>query len=199
MKVKLPSLKIPRIVIYGIDVIKNLAFFTLFMIITLLSIALIIAPSIKTFKKYQKIYYEKENDYLSTKATYTKRLKELNKLKRSNAKIIHAFRRKFNQANFKHFASKYMQIVSIEKNATKTYKTDFLTTTYFVKAKIDSPKNFYDFVEALKNYKYLLKVYFPIDFTKDKDKILLTLKIEHYRLKDLKATKSKKTKTQPKS
>jgi hypothetical protein len=192
MKIKLskPKFKIPKIYIYGIDVIKNLLFFTLYIIITLLSIAFIITPAIKNFKKAQKEYYEIKANYLKTKNSYENVLNDLNKLKKQNAKIIAAFRRDFDEKNFKLFASKFMKIKEIKKDKTYPYKKDFIKTAYFIKATIKSPKDFYDFIDAVKNYKNVIRVYFPIDFTKQGKNIDLTLKIEHYRLKDKKALKA---------
>ncbi|WP_456470597.1 hypothetical protein [Caminibacter sp.] len=192
MKIKLnkPNIKIPKITIYGIDVIKNLGFFALYIIITLLAITLIIAPSIKKFKQTQKKYFEAKYEFNMVNNQYNKTLNELKMLKKENAKILNAFRRDFNINNFKNFASQFMEITSIEKNGTKPFKKDFLTTIYFVKSKINSPKDFYDFIDALKNYKYIVKVYFPINFQKEGKKILLTLKLEHYRLKNSKALKA---------
>ena len=189
MKLK-SKIKLPKIKIYGIDVIKNLLFFTLFIILTLLAIAFIIAPSIRYFKKEQNNFYKTKQEYLKIKKEYEFTLKTLNELKIKDAKIISAFKREFNSNNFNTFASKFVIVKNIEKNETKIYKNDFLKTIYFVDASIKSPKNFYDFIDALKNYKYIIKVYFPIDFKKNKNMIDLKLKIEHYRLKNLKALKA---------
>jgi hypothetical protein len=76
-----------------------------------------------------------------------------------------------------------MSISSIKEINSTVYKKDFLKTTYILKAKIKSPKNFYDLIDNLKNYKALLRIYFPIDFVKNKENIDLTLKLEHYKLK----------------
>lgn len=182
-KIKIPKIKIPKVYIYGIDVIKNFAFFTLYIIITLLAIAFLIAPAVKTFKKDQKKYYAIKSQYDATLNTYNQTLKELNALKKKNAKILSALRRDFDTTNFKNFSSKYMDIKEIKEVNQSVYKEDFIKTTYIAKAKIKSPKNFYDFIDALKNYKYVLRVYFPINFQKDKENIDLTLKIEHFKLK----------------
>jgi len=190
LKITKPNIKIPKIKIYGIDVIKNFLFFTLYIFITLLAIAIFIAPSIKHFKKNQNEYYKIKAEYTSVKNQYNLTLNSLNKLKKQNAKIINAFRRDFDEKNFKLFAEKFMKIKTIKKDKTKPYKNDFLKTTYYVKATINSPKNFYDFIDALKNYKYIIRVYFPIDFTKKNKNIELTLKIEHYRLKNKNALKA---------
>jgi len=76
-----------------------------------------------------------------------------------------------------------MSISSIKETNSSFYQNDFIKTTYIMKAKINSPKNFYDLIDALKNYKSVLRIYFPIDFIKNKENIDLTLKLEHYKLK----------------
>jgi len=192
MKIRLskPKFKIPEIYIYGIDVVKNFLFFTLYIVITLFAIAFIITPAIKNFKKAQKEYYEIKTQYSIIKKDYQSVLESLKRLKTENAKILAAFKRDFDVKNFKIFASKFMEIKEIKKDKTKPFKKDFIKTAYFIKAAINSPKDFYDFIDAVKNYKNVIRVYFPIDFTKNGKKIDLTLKIEHYRLKDKNALKA---------
>ena len=181
------SLKIPKIKIYGIDVIKNFLFFTFFIILTLVFIAFIISPAINSFKKSKKEYYQTKYTLEITTNQYKEKLTELKKLQNSNRKIINALKRDFDENNFKLFASKYMSVSSIKEVNSTEYKNDFIKTTYIMTSKIKSPKNFYDFIDALKNYKSVLRVYFPIDFIKNKENIDLTLKLEHYKLKPKKA------------
>ena len=192
MKIKLPQInfKIPKVTIYGIDVIKNFLFFTLYLVITLLSIAFIIAPAIKKFKKSQQNFYEIKSEFISVKKHYNIELNKLNNLKKQNKTIILKLRRDFDIKNFKIFASQFMNIENIKKDKTTIYENDFLKTVYYINAFIKSPKNFYDFVDALKKYKNVIKVYFPIDFKKEKDKIKITLKIEYYCLKNKNALKT---------
>jgi hypothetical protein len=184
---KLPKInfnfKIPKVKIYGIDVIKNFLFFTLFIFLTLLSIGLIIAPSIKTFKKYQSKYYETKSKFNELKNIYMQKNEKLKKLKKQNSKILAAFKRDFNKNNFKNFASKFMNITDIKEINSSVYKKNFIKTSYMVNAIIKSPKNFYDFIDALKNYKYVIRAYFPVDFEKKEESIALKFKIEHYKIK----------------
>ena len=51
---KLKIHKIPKIEMFGIDIIKNMLFFTLFVVIFLFLLAVIVAPSIKNLKKQKK-------------------------------------------------------------------------------------------------------------------------------------------------
>jgi len=177
-------MQLPKLKIYGIDVVKNLLFFILFLLITLLFVAFLISPAIKNFKDIKTNYYQKKYEFEVTTKVYKQKLQSLNALKNKNRKILNVLKRDFNTKNFKLFASKYMQITSIKEINSTDYKGEFLKTTYIVQSKITSPKNFYDFIDALKNYKSLLRVYFPIDFIKNNDSsINLTLKLEHYKLK----------------
>jgi len=187
MKIPKISIKIPKIKIYGIDVIKNFLFFTLFIIITLAIIAFLISPAIHSFKKAKKEYYQTKYNLEVTTNEYKTKLKSLKKLQNANRKIINALKRDFNEKNFKMFASKYMSVHTIKEINSSVYKKDFLKTTYIVTSTIKSPKNFYDFIDSLKTYKSVLRVYFPIDFVKNKENIDLTLKLEHYKLNPKKA------------
>lgn len=180
MKLNIP--KIPKITIYGIDIIKNFIFFTVFIIITLLVIAFIISPTINNFKSAKKEYFKTKSKLEITTNEYKERMKELKKIKNGNKKILMAFKRDFNEKNFKLFASRYMKVYSIKKIDSTKFQKDFIKTTYIVKSAIKTPKNFYDFIDKLKNYKYILRVYFPIEFIKQNKEINLTLKIEHYKL-----------------
>jgi uncharacterized membrane protein YhiD involved in acid resistance len=184
MKIKLPKLKIPKVYIYGIDVIKNFIFFTLYIILTLLAIAFIITPAVKLFKKTQKEYYITKAEFEKHQNTYNQTLNELNKLKKENKHILLALKRDFNPVSFKNFASTYMNIKEINKTEASYFKDNFIKTTYIITATIKTPKNFYDFIDALEKYKYLIRVYFPIKFEKVNKEILLKLKIEHFKLKN---------------
>jgi len=185
---KLPSIKLkfklPKLKIYGIDVIKNSFFFAFYILLTLFIIAFIIVPSVKLFKKTKNYYFLSEQQFENTKQNYQMILEKLTKLQNQNQKILNAFKRNFNENNFKLFAKNYIQIITIKKQKAIPYKEKFIKTPYIITAKIKSPKNFYDFVDNIKNYKNIIRVYFPINFEKSNKEINLTFKIECYKLKD---------------
>ena len=188
---KLPSIKfkIPKIKIYGIDVIKNSLFFFFYIVFTLLIIAFILAPSVKLFKKAKNQYFQTKNQFDQTQEKYKTLLNEVEKLKTKNRKIINALKREFDPNNFKLFARDFMKIESIKKEKTSNYKDKFIYTTYLISAKIKSPKNFYDFIDSVKNYKNIIRVYFPFNFVKNQKDINLTFRIDVYNLKKRKLTK----------
>ena len=182
--IKLSSLKLPKIKVYGIDVIKNFLFFTFYIILTLFIIATILKPSVKMFKQTRQAYFNANNQLEITKNQFDEISEKLNTLKNSNRKILNTLKRDFNIENFKMFAKEFMKINSIQKDKTTPYKNKFIKTSYLIKAEIKSPKNFYDFIDASKNYKNLIRVYFPFNFIKNKNDINLTFKIEVYKLKN---------------
>ncbi|GAX86973.1 conserved hypothetical protein [Lebetimonas natsushimae] len=185
---KLPKLnfsfKLPTIKIYGIDIVKNFLFFTFFIFLTLLSIGVIIAPTIRIFKKYQNEFYKTQSEFNVLKNHYLQKNEELKKLQKMNSKIISALNRDFNKNNFKNFASKFMNITNIREINSSIYKDDFIKTSYMLDAIIKSPKDFYDFIDALKNYKYVIRAYFPVNFEKKEESIALSFKIEHYKINE---------------
>ena len=180
---KIPSIKIPKIKVYGIDIIKNAIFFIIYIFLTLFIIAFILAPSIKTFKKEKTNYYITKNEFNKVNNKYLELLKKVNTLKEKNINILRKLKRDFNLNNFKLFAKSYMDIIKIKKLPNKE-KDKFQIYPYLITAKIPSPKNFYEFIDNCKKYKNVIRVYFPIDFEKSNEEINLTFKIEVYKLKE---------------
>ena len=56
MNFKIP--KIPKIVLFGIDIVKNMAFFILFIVIFLSLLGIVVAPTIKRFKTSKNDYFQ---------------------------------------------------------------------------------------------------------------------------------------------
>jgi len=181
MKLKLP--KIPKVEMFGIDIIKNMLFFTLFVVVFLILLGILVAPSIKMFKKEKRDYYtvKLEADKVETKLE--NKTNEYQKLYRENRRIILALQREFDKNNFKMFAKKYMDILEIKDRNISVYDKKFIKKTYVVTAKLNTPVNFYKFVEASKNYKNLIKIYFPIVFKAKNGDIKLIYKLEHFKVK----------------
>ena len=181
MKLKIP--KIPKVELFGIDIIKNMLFFTLFVFIFLLLLAISVAPSIKKFKKDKVIYYNTKMKLNESQNDLDKITNKYKKLYKQNRKVIFALKREFDKNNFKMFASKYMKIDSIQDKNISVYQKDFIKKTYLVSATLKTPVNFYKFVDASQNYKNVLKIYFPIVFKAKNGDIKLIFKLEHFKAK----------------
>ena len=177
---------IPKVTIYGIDVIKSFVFFVGFLIMTFFVVFFVISPSVAGFRIAKKEYYQTKYELETITNEYKEKIKELKKTKNLNKKILNALKEEFNEEEFRSFALRYMRIYSIKKEDTTKFRSDFLRTSYIVRSVVKSPKEVYDFIDALKDYKYVLRVCFPVEFIKRGKEINLTLRIEHYKLADLK-------------
>jgi len=181
MKLKIP--RIPKIEMFGIDIIKNMLFFTLFVVIFLFLLAVIVAPSIKKFKETKKEYFSSKMKYDKSETELEKKTYEYQKLYKENKRIIFALKREFDKNNFKMFSDKYMKLTSIKDKNISVYNKEFIKKTYIITAKLNTPVNFYKFVDNSKNYKNIIKIYFPIVFKAKNGEINLLYKLEHFKVK----------------
>jgi hypothetical protein len=181
MKINIP--KLPTVMFMGIDIIKNFLFFTLFIVLSLIFLAVMAAPAIKFFKskKYESVKLEKT--YLQKEEQYNKILKEHNLIKNSEAKILLSFNREFNKESFMNFSKKYMTIESIKNIDITTYKKEFTKKSYEVIATINSPKDIYQFLTELDKYKNILQIKLPINMQTKEKKIEVHFILEHYKVK----------------
>jgi hypothetical protein len=181
MKLKIP--KIPKITMFGIDIVKNMLFFALFIFVFLFLLGVIVAPSIKKFKSTKTEYIQTKFKLDTSNQKLATTTKEYQKLFKENRKIIFALKREFDKDNFKRFAKPYMQILDIKDKNISVYENKFIKKTYIVTAKLSTPVNFYKFVDASKNYKNILKIYFPIVFKAKNGELNLLFKLEHFKTK----------------
>jgi len=181
MKLKIP--KIPKVEMFGIDIIKNMLFFTLFVVIFLFLLAVIVAPSIKKFKETKKEYFITKMKYDNSEEKLEIKTQKYQKLYKENKRVVFALKREFDKNNFKMFSDKYMKVVSIKDKNISVYNKEFIKKTYIITATLSTPVNFYKFVDASKNYKNIIKVYFPIVFKAKNGELNLLYKLEHFKVK----------------
>jgi len=176
---KLP--KIPKVEMFGIDIVKNFLLFVLFFVIFITLLVILVAPTIKKFKEIKAQYYKTKIELQKTEDKLNKNTAQYRQLYKNNKKIILAYKTDFNKAQFIDFAKKYMKIIKIKKIDETIYKNNFIKTSYLVTAILNSPTGFYKLVENLKYYNLVLKVYFPIVFKAKNNKIKIIYKIEHFK------------------
>jgi len=95
----------------------------------------------------------------------------LKTLRSKNKNIIAAFANTFDAKRFKKLHDGYFSELSILKEPKESKKDGF--SVYSVKAvsKINSPKTFYDFLDAINKTEWIISINFPINFKRD-DKVI---------------------------
>jgi len=176
------SFKIPKVEIFGIDIIKNALLFSLFFIVFLIFLVILLVPTIKKFKEIKTTYYQTKIETDKYDKKMEKLSKEYKIIYSNNRKIILSLKREFDKEAFKNFSSKFMKIQNIKEENQSIYRKYFIKKTLVITSTIDSPINFYKFVDEVKNYKNILKIYFPIVFKAKNGDIRLIYKMEYFKV-----------------
>ena len=124
-------------------------------------------------KKASKELREYEYFYEETLDTYKS-------LQAKNRTIISAFDATFNPYRFEKQHKKYFsELIVSELNAT-ALDNDFVVYEVNTTSQINSPKNFYDFLDAVNKSDWIIGVNFPINFKRDGELILSSFTMKVY-------------------
>ena len=162
--------------------IKFLIYILLFLIFTLFLLLVFIIPSIKEYK-HKKAEYEMfrvQNESLILQEENIK-VKLKDSIER-NREILSSFRDDFNQSNFIEFSNNYFKDIGLnvdDKNSSKKNRS-FKTYHFSALLKENTPANFYDFIDDLKNYKNIVKINFPIELVIKKDGMQIEFEMSVY-------------------
>ena len=179
MKLKIKIPKIPKIILFGIDVIKNLMFFILFIVFSLILLATMAAPAIKYFKKEKAIYMVDKQKNMELSDEKDSLTKKYVRLKTQNQRTILSFNREFDKESFKHFTSKYITNIKISDKNISIYKKEFIKKSYEVEGYITTPTQFYKFVQGVNDYKNILEVKLPLEIKSNNSLIKVKFQINH--------------------
>jgi hypothetical protein len=174
-----------------IDVTKTLIFLLVSLFITLLITAFMIIPDIKVLK-IKKIEAERAVRAYKENSHYKQSLQtNLQTLKKTNANTLSMLNDGPSKLPFDKLSSKLMgdlhilhQEVRLEENQTTFKVTDYNATTL-----ISEPRNFYKFIDTLKEADNMIEIGFPISMeVKDDYQLDISFKMTRY---DTLARKSK--------
>ncbi|WP_457748786.1 hypothetical protein [Sulfurimonas sp.] len=122
---------------------------------------------------------------------YDKTLKTLKDLQSKNRHIITAFSATFNPGRFEKQYKSFFSSLKISKISRAKDEDGFATYEVNTTSQISSPKNFYEFLDALNKSDWIIGVNFPIDFKRDGEMIKSSFTMKVYaNNKDTNATAS---------
>ena len=117
-------------------------------------------------------------------------LELLKQLQSKNRHIITAFNTTFSKDRFQKQYSKYFKTLKLSKQFKSKDVDGFITYDVNTTSKIDSPKSFYKFLDAINKSDWIISVNFPIKFKRDAELIHSTFSMKVYNnKKDLNSTK----------
>ena len=141
---------------------------------------LVLIPQGKQYRE-KRVQIKKEDSELKVQQNYNNDIiEELKTLRSDNKNIIAAFANTFNAKRFKKLHDGYFSELVVLKEPTEYEKEGF--SVYSVKAvsKINSPKTFYNFLDAINKTEWIISINFPIDFKREGEVISSSFTMKVY-------------------
>lgn len=104
----------------------------------------------------------------------------LKQLQGDNHYIITAFGTSFSKERFLKQYSKYFTTLELSKRVESENEGEFITYDINTTSQMNSPKSFYDFLEAINKSDWIIGINFPIDFRRDEQMIHSTFSMKIY-------------------
>ncbi|MDH4945205.1 hypothetical protein [Sulfurimonas sp. C5] len=131
----------------------------------------ILIPKGKEYRT-QRIEYKQEfKEYQRYQIFYDETLSVLKELQSKNRHIIQAFDKPFNPERFEKQHKTYFSSFQISKIDKADNEEGFAVYEVNTTSKINSPANFYDFLDAINKSDWIVSINFPIEFKKDGEMI----------------------------
>lgn len=107
-------------------------------------------------------------------------LEQLTELKSENRNVIAAFDRSFDGKRFEKMHRAYFNSLSVEKKLQVGREDKFIVYEVNTTSQINSPKSFYDFLDAINKSDWILSVNFPIHFKREAEMIRSSFTMKVY-------------------
>ena len=141
---------------------------------------LVLIPQGKQYRE-KRVQIKKEEAELKVQKNYNEDTTQILKTLRSdNKNIIAAFANTFDSKRFKKLHDGYFSELVILKEPIEDNKDGF--SVYSVKAvsKINSPKTFYNFLDAINKTEWIISINFPINFKREGEVISSSFTMKVY-------------------
>jgi hypothetical protein len=151
----------------------------LFIFVFVFSFSVLI-PEGKTYR-IKKSELKKENlEFEKYQEFSNETLDRLKKLQSDNAHVITAFKTPFNVEKFEKLNKIYFNSLSISEKIKAENEEEFSIYEVNTTSEINSPKVFYDFLDAINKSDWIIAVNFPINFKKEADMIRSSFTMKVY-------------------
>lgn len=152
---------------------------SLFLFVLLFSFGLLI-PEGKNYR-IQRVDLQKESrEYNKYKVFNDRTLEKLKDLQGENRHIITAFDRTFNPDRFEKEHKAQFSSLTLSKLARAKNEEGFAVYEVNTTSHISSPKNFYDFLDAIDKGDWIIGINFPIKFLREGEMIKSSFTMKVY-------------------
>jgi len=121
-------------------------------------------PAVKAYKSAREDYLAQKHRYESAKARYDTVFERYKNLKVKHRKILEAFENRWDEARFVTAAKNYFDTFTMRLLENNTTEGRYRIYEISAKTSMDTPRKFYNFLDALPNMPYVVAADFPIAF-----------------------------------
>ena len=140
----------------------------------------LLIPEGKEYRN-QRENLKKENNELKKYENFRDDiLEQLTDLKSDNRNIIAAFGRSFDARRFEKMQRNYFTSLHLEERIQLKDDNRFSVYEVNTTSKINSPKSFYDFLDAVNKSDWIISINFPINFKREADMIRSSFTMKVY-------------------
>ncbi len=154
------------------------------LIFVLLFSFLVLIPKGKEYRE-KRVKLNKQNIKLKQyEEFHTNTLQKLQKLQSNNRHTITALTKEFNPQRFIKLHKKHFTSLSLQSKANLKKEDNFLVYEVNATSYINSPKSFYEFLDALNKSDWIIGINFPINFQRNSKNISSTFTMKVYKTKE---------------
>ena len=166
------------------NLIKNLGYLSLALILVSLVVFFMIVPTIKEYRENSGNYRRAALVLEQTNNEYKEMIKDFNDLKRENKRVLQSFKKNFSIGKFLRDSRRFFKNTSIARIGRANYIDNFDTYEFNATSNIKEPKHFYDFLDYLSKYDNVIEADFPINFEQKENYIIANFKLKIYNTKE---------------
>ncbi|SFV75586.1 hypothetical protein MNB_SM-3-1001 [hydrothermal vent metagenome] len=143
----------------------------------------VLIPQGKEYRKQRMELKKEDKELYEYKKFYDETFHTLKNLQSKNKHIIMAFENDFKASRFEQEHKKYFVTLKLFKIVQQQNAKEYELYEVNATSKIDSPKSFYQFLDAINKSDWIISVNFPITFQREKDLIRSSFTMKVYKLK----------------
>ncbi len=154
-----------------VRLIRLLIWILLYLVIVFALIFILVIPSVKEYKRINSGYIDSKAEFMAAQQEHDEIYDRLKVLQGRHRKITEAFESRWREDLFMAEAKKYFQKVELKQLDVNESDPHFKIYEINAHTKMESPANFYRFLDSLSSVPYVIQADFPIAFKSDGNEI----------------------------
>jgi len=147
-----------------VRLIRLLIWILLYLVIVFVLIFAVVIPSVKEYKRVNGMYVDSKTKFLAAQQEHDEIYDRLKVLQSKHRKVTEAFENRWREDLFTAEAKKYFLKVGLKQIDVNVSDPHFKIYEINAYTKMESPLNFYRFLDSLSNLPYVIQSDFPIAF-----------------------------------